>query len=344
MTRDHTTMRGALTRRTMLSLSAATVLAGSAGIAHAASPSVRVGWVSALSWTPWKAAVDSMKDVKVEVVPFGSSNEELVALASGSIDMAPVGYNNVAALLAAGDVPARFVAGISANGSAFLARKGSGIKDWSDLKGKKIGSVRGSTQYVNLVTSLAQHNLDVNNPKDVDFVSIQNFTDLNLALQRGDVDAIVTFPPLSEQAIQAGYAQRVPAIQKTLYDGSFFVASGILASDRIIKNDPGIVQKIIDAYVEKIDSYAKDHAAWIKEFKALSASTIDDALFQQAFDAKEFLPYLNLDQKQIEQVATTLYNLKVIPTNTTAALVKHLDYTFLAKATGKTPEELGKAS
>jgi len=36
---------------------------------------------------------------------------------------------------------ARFVSGISANGSAFVARKGSGVKGWKDLAGKKIGTV-----------------------------------------------------------------------------------------------------------------------------------------------------------------------------------------------------------
>jgi NitT/TauT family transport system substrate-binding protein len=332
-----------LTRRVAMPLVAAAWLVAQCGAALAAEPTVKVGWVQALSWTPWKAGVQAVKGVHIEIVPFGSSNEELLALVSGSIDMAPVGYNNVAALLAAGDVPARFVAGISANGSAFLAKKGSGIKDWGDLKGKRVGSVRGSTQYINLVTSLAQHGLDVNNPKDLEFVSIQNFNDLNIALQRGDVDAIVTFPPLSEQAIQAGYAERVPAIQKTLYDGSFFVASGILASDRLIKDDPASLQKILDAYLTRLNAYAKDHAAWIKEFKAISGSTLPDSLFQQAFENKEFLPYADLNQKQLEQVASTLYKLKVIPTDTTAALVAHLDYTFLAKATGKTPQELGKS-
>jgi NitT/TauT family transport system substrate-binding protein len=313
------------------------------GAANAEEPTVKVGWVKALSWTPWAAGVEAVKGLKVDLVPFGSSNEELIALASGSIDMAPVGYNNVAALLAAGQVPARFVSGISAYGSAIIVKKGSGIKDWSDLKGKKVGSVRGSTQYVNLVTSLAQHGLDVNNPKDVDFVSIQNFNDLNIALQHGDVDAIVTFPPLSEQALKAGYAERAPALQKTLYDGSFFVASGILASDRMIKGNPKTLQTILDAYLKQIDAYSKDHVAWIKKYQAITGAEVDIPLFQEAFDNGEFAPYTKLNEAQVRQVADTLFKLKVIPTNTADDLVKHLDYSFLAKATGKTPQQLGKA-
>jgi len=41
-------------------------------------------------------------------------------------------------------------------------------------------------------------------------------------------------------------------------------------------------------------------------------------------------------------VAATLFTLKVIPTDTTEALLQRLDYRFLAKATGKTPQELGR--
>lgn len=316
-------------------------LGGSSAIAQ--QNTIRVGWVKALSWTPWAAAMESVPGVKVELIPFGSSNEELLALASGSIDMAPVGYNNVAALLTAGSVNAKFVSGITAYGSVFLARKGTNIKDWSGLKGKRVASVRGSTQYINLVTALEQNHLDVNNPKDINFISIQNFNDLNIALQRGDVDAIVTFPPLSQQALQAGYAEQVPAIQKSLYNGSFFVSGGILASDRIIKADPVAVQALLNAFLVKIDEYSKDSSAWMRKYQALTGAVIDQALFQQAFDDHVIAAYTKLDEKQIRRVATTLYKLKVIPTDTSAALLQHLDYSFLMKATGKSAQELGKA-
>lgn len=314
------------------------------GTALAQDRTLKVGWVKALSWTPWAATMESVPGVKIELIPFGSSNEELLALASGSIDMAPVGYNNVAALLAAGSVNAKFVSGITAYGSQFLARKGANIKTWADLKGKRVASVRGSTQYINLVTALSQNNLDVNNPKDLNFTSIQNFNDLNIALQRGDVDAIVTFPPLAQQAIQAGYAEQAPAIQKTLYDGSFFVAGGILASDRIIKEDPAAVQAVINAYLPQIEKYSRDSGAWMQKYQAMTGAVIDRALFQQAFDDRVIAAYTKLDEEQILKVPATLYKLKVIPADTTAQLLQRLDYSFMMKATGKTAQELGKAS
>jgi hypothetical protein len=42
-------------------------------------------------------------------------------------------------------------------------------------------------------------------------------------------------------------------------------------------------------------------------------------------------------------VASTLYKLKVIPSDTGLELLKHLDYTFLAKATKQTPQQLGQS-
>jgi len=44
--------------------------------------------------------------------------------------------------------------------------------------------------------------------KDSSFVNIQTFNELNLALRRGDIDAMVTFPPNSGIALDGGYGEK----------------------------------------------------------------------------------------------------------------------------------------
>jgi hypothetical protein len=82
----------------------------------------------------------------------------------------------------------------------------------------------------------------------------------------------------------------------------------------------------------------------MQKFQALTGMVIDPALFQQAFDDREIVAYTKLDEDQIRKVSKTLFRLKVIPTDTTQPLLQRLDYTFLVKATGQTPQQLGKTS
>ncbi|MEV0167586.1 transporter substrate-binding domain-containing protein [Nonomuraea fuscirosea] len=268
------------------------------------------------------------------VGPYGLGAQGSSPSVGGMVATNTAGYNNVTSILAGQRLRARFVGGISANGSVFVARKDADVTGWADLKGKRIGSVRGSTQYVNLVTAMAAHGLDLN--KDAGFVNIQSFNELNLALQRGDIDAMVTFPPNSGLAVDGGYGEIVPAILSGLYDGSFFVASGVLATDTLIKERLGDVQKVIDAYLAQGARLDADKGAWVREFQQYAAAGGNPEPLTRALEAGHVLWYPNLDAQQIRQVPRTLARLGEIPRDTTAELMERLDYTFLEKATGRT--------
>ncbi len=337
-------------REALLALAAAALPVGLAGCgssggsgSESTAAPLKLGWVPALSWTAWASVPDLLgaSDPQATLVPFKSSNDVLVALSSGSIDLGAAGYNNVASIVVTQQLKAKFVAGISANGSVFVARKTSGIHDWTDLKGKKIGCVRGSTQYVNLVTGMAAKGLDLN--KDATFVNVQNFNDLNLALQRGDIAAMVTFPPNSGLALAGGFGELVPAIQDTLYDGSFFVSSGIVASDAVVANRRDDVQKVISTYLSQGDKLDGDKTLWVQTFQKYSTTAGRPELLTQALQAKHVRWYPNLDTSQIKLVPQVLAKLGVIPRDTTPELLARLDYTFLEKATGKPASQLGKA-
>lgn len=314
---------------------------GSSEEAAAAAP-LKLGWVPALSWTAWASVPDQLEasDVEAELVSFKSSNDVLIALSSGAIDMGTAGYNNVASILAGQELRARFVSGISANGSVFVARKGSGITDWPDLAGKRIGSVRGSTQYVNIVTAMAANGLDLN--KDSTFVNIQSFNELNLAMQRGELDAMVTFPPNSGLAVDGGFGEIPAGIQAELYDGSFFVASGVLATDAAVEKRPNDVQKVIDVFIAQGDRFDADKQLWVETFQSYAASSGKPELLAEALEAKHVRWYPNLDVAQIKQVPATLARLGEIPRDTTSELVDRLDFRFLEKATGKSADQLGQ--
>ncbi|MEV0618418.1 ABC transporter substrate-binding protein [Nonomuraea sp. NPDC050404] len=307
------------------------------GSPGASGPTVRIGWVPAASWTPWASL--KAEGVNVELIPFKSSNDSLTALANGSIQMAPVGYNNLAALLTDSEPKIRFVSGISENGSVFIARKGSGITTWADLKGKRIASVRGSTQYVNLATAMQSHGLDLN--KDATFVNMQGFSDLNFALQRGDVDAISTFPPLSGQAVAGGQGVEVPEIQRGMYDGSFTVASGILAGDDFLSRHPDQAEQVLRGFAKRFDELAADPGQWAGSYAELTGVAEEKSLVD-ALRKQYIKPSLRLDEKAIRSVPEVLTRLDIIKRDTGDELADRLDYDLLSKVTGKSAAELGK--
>ncbi|OLT52696.1 hypothetical protein BJF89_04270 [Corynebacterium sp. CNJ-954] len=300
---------------------------------------VRIGWVSAATWVPWATLDEELDDgTNVELTPFKSSNDALTALANGSVDMAPVGYNNLASLLTSGNPRVSFVSGISSNGSVFLAREGSGIDSWDDLKGKRIGSVRGSTQYINLAAAMETRGMDID--RDTQYMNMQSFPDLNLALQRGDVDGIVTFPPLSGEAEEAGYGHIVPDIQDSLYDGSFSVASGILANDAFLENNRDEAVEVMRAFSKRLETLADDPETWEREYQDITGSS--GTGISTALEKKYIVPILEMPEDEINGVPPVLTRLGIIDDDDNTALAEHLDYSILEDVTGRTATDLGK--
>lgn len=325
-----------------LAIMAAVVIAGrwyGADNDAVAADRVRIGWVPAASWTPWATLDTELPDgTTVELVPFKSSNDELTALAQGSIDMAPVGYNNLAALLTTSDPQVSFVSGISSHGSVFLARKGSRIESWADLRGKRIASVRGSTQYVNLASAMKAQGLDLET--DTTYVNMQAFPDLNLALERGDVDAIVTFPPLSGEAVDGGYATTVDDIQNHLYDGSFTVASGILANDSFLEDSRDQAETVLEAYRKRIEDLSKDPQKWAAQYE-IEAGT-KGARIAEALEHEYIKPEPDMPLSEILKVPSVLSQMDIIDQDTSEQLEEHIDYSLLEGITGEPASRLGK--
>ncbi len=304
-----------------------------------AEGAIRVGWVPTATWIPWATMGQELpEDTQLELIPFKSSNDELTALANGSIDMAPVGYNNVAALLGGSDPKVTFVSGISSNGSVFLAGKDSGIKTWEDLRGKRIASVRGSTQYVHLATAMKLHGLDIE--KDATYVNMQAFPDLNLGLERGDVDAVVTFPPLSGEAVESGYATTVDDIQDEIFDGSFAVASGVLVNDSYLESDRDGVKTIIAALQRRVDALSAEPQKWEDTYGEVTGSS--GALIADSLDKEYIRPEIDMPMSEIMTVPTILAQMGIIDNDTSAQLEAHIDYSILEEVTGKPASELGK--
>src|ERR1043165_6006469 len=110
-----------------------------------------------------------------------------------------------ATLGAAAGEPIVVIASACNRGMAVIAKKGSPIATIKDLKGKRIAIWPGSTQEVFILERLRMEGLSI---KDVSPVRV-SFSEMHLALARGDIDAYVGAEPGPGLRLSSGVGQLV---------------------------------------------------------------------------------------------------------------------------------------
>jgi ABC-type nitrate/sulfonate/bicarbonate transport system substrate-binding protein len=287
----------------------------------------------------WLGTVDTLDhpEFELELTDFKSSSDTLVSLTNGSIEIGAVGYNVLADGLANADIPVEYITGASTQSAVVIVNPDAGIDGWEDLAGKRIGGVRGSAEYIHLSGAMRSHGLDLE--KDAEFVNFQSGSDIILALQRGDIDATVTYEPLASEAVVGGFGERVPAMQETLFSNSFEVSSGILASSKFLEEHPDWAKAILTQYKEMVETLQDDPERALEIYQKYAAGNPD--VLKEAL-GNVVMTY-QLDEEQIRQVAATLHEAGQLNKDMGDELVDHLNYDLLSEATGESPAELGKS-
>jgi len=135
----------------------------------------------------------------------------------------------------------------SDNDVKILARQDKGIKNPSDLKGKRIGITKGSTGQFFLVLFLAHNNLDLSEVEIVDLEA----PDLSQALVDERVDAISTWEPhiLNTRKVLGKKAIILSEPGSIFREDFYFIASG-----NFIKNNPETLKGFLKA-IEKAEVF-----------------------------------------------------------------------------------------
>jgi ABC-type nitrate/sulfonate/bicarbonate transport system substrate-binding protein len=141
---------------------------------------------------------------KVEVIPFESPTEGKNAVVTKSVDFGMFGIA-AATLGAAAGEPIVVIASACNKGMAVVAGKDSPIASIKDLKGKRVAIWPGSTQEVFILERLRMEGLSV---KDITPVRV-SFSEMHLALARGDVDAYVGAEPGPGVSLSTGVGKIV---------------------------------------------------------------------------------------------------------------------------------------
>ncbi|WP_175691846.1 ABC transporter substrate-binding protein, partial [Burkholderia anthina] len=177
------------------------------------------------------------------------------ALNAAAVDCGPIGDAPVIFALASG---ARIkVIGASRSdpyGTAVLVRPDATLKGAADLKGKRIGTTRGSIGHFVTLKALDAAGL----PPDAVSFRFLSPADTMLALATGSIDAWATWEPYTALAETSGRA-RVLVNGRGLWSGLSYVAAtdAAIASKRDVLRD--FVQRVVRAQVwsyRHVDAYS----------------------------------------------------------------------------------------
>ena len=186
-----------LARRALLGAAAATLAAPAL---QAQGVTVRMGALRLIhSIAPFLYERFLPAGMRVEVIPFESPTEGKNAVVTKSVDFGAFGI--AAGILgAAAREPVTVVGSCCDRGMAVVARKDSGIATLAGLRGKRVGIWPGSTQEVFILERLRMEGMTI---RDVQSVRV-SFSEMPIALARGDVDAYVGAEPGPGVSVAAG--------------------------------------------------------------------------------------------------------------------------------------------
>ncbi len=181
----------------------------------------------------------------VEVIPFESPTEGKNAVVTKSVDFGMFGI--AAAILgAAAGEPITIIGGACNKGMGVVSGKDSEINAITDLKGKRVAIWPGSTQEVFILERLRMEGMSA---ADITPLRI-SFSEMHLALARGDIDAYVGAEPAPGVSISTGVGKIVEYPYSTAMGG----LNMILGAHRdTLAETPELARVILDIHRQASD-------------------------------------------------------------------------------------------
>lgn len=218
-------------------------------------------------------------------IPYVSGKRALEALLAGEIDVATISEVPLA-VEAPRNPPVRIIAAISEtdNDPRIVARRGAGILVPGDLRGKRIGTQRGSA--VHFFLHLFLTNLGIG-PRDADVVFMPP-EEMVGALVDGRIDAFSMREPFVSQATQS-LGNRVVVFQDP---GRYLRTEILVARAEFVAEHPDVVASLVWALFAARD-YVEDNA---EEARAIVARRMQLSPAAIAEEWKRYRFAIELDQ------------------------------------------------
>ena len=232
-------------------------------------------------------------NITIQTFLFNAGPSAIEALLAKRIDVTYVGSNPaVNGYVVSGGKDLKIIAGAASGGAMFVVRNDSGIKSPKDFAGKKFASPQlGNTQDIALRKYLLENGYKtVENGGNVTVVPVANPDILTLFLKK-QLDGAWVPEPWGARLVKEANG-RIFLDERTLWPGGKFVTANIAASTEYLKNNPGVIKKLLAADVNET-SWINSHTdeaikAFNTELKKLTGKSISEDELRQAWSRIEF--------------------------------------------------------
>jgi NitT/TauT family transport system substrate-binding protein len=218
---------------------------------------------------------------------FTAGPTAMEALLAGSLDMTYIGPNPALTGYIRSEGAVRVIAGAVSGGASLVVRNDAGIQKIQDFQGKKIASPQlGNTQDVALRHWLRQNNLKTTDKGgNVQVIPIAPADQMTMFLQK-QMDAAWAPEPWATRLILEANCRRY-LDERDLWSNHQFTVGELVASTKILQQQPALVRTWMKAHVELTD-WINGNAAQAQqvanaELLKETHKNLSDAVLQQAF-------------------------------------------------------------
>jgi ABC-type nitrate/sulfonate/bicarbonate transport system substrate-binding protein len=273
-------------------------------------------------------------NVQVETVMFQRFADARTALASGDLDITAFGPQDISLAVGQGAKSLVGVAGVGSGNDCLLVRKGDDIKAWGELGRKSMGVGAGSISWLKFAASVQENGLDYGKLKIVNIVG--GGANYLKALQAKEIDMAVVWQPFCAQGIQDGLGQYPTIDHNRSKEVGGLIA--VLAVNRgFMEKNREATQRLVVAYIDVLKFAQANTQRWAKiyaEKAGLPEAVAAESIRMTTLDA-------TLPLESIKRISKFLSHNGVIARDISGEIAQHYTYDFLAKATGKSPADLG---
>lgn len=292
-------------------------------LSHAAASwsqmKARVAWTSFASnmsgtWVAQEEGLFRKNGLEVELVHIPSTSRAIQVMLAGEIQYSYMdGRNSVTAALKGADVV--ILAGV-ANRLVFSFMARPEIKNFNELKGKKIGITRlGSSTHSVTLWVMNKFGLK---PGQYQLLQLVDVPNIFAAVVAGQIDAGALSPPTNFRARKAGLSELIDLSK----DGPEYVSVAIGSTRSFVKANEEMTRRFIRGYSEGVQFLKANKAAGIRaiqKYARIKDPDILEATYGEARAYIENVPYVT--RKGMETIIGEL-----IPTEPKAKNAKPDDF------------------
>src|SRR5215470_7546008 len=337
-----------MTRRSLWLSSLSMAIVGAGGFAATSARAdttirhgIQIGALGALRTT--LPNVEKTHGLKYDVKDFRDSTSALLALDQGELDIANTTSQHLVRAINEG-IDVVWIAGWGGGYNVLVARKGFAVPTATNVELKDailarkrqgrpitIGVPTGSLQHAKL--SFYLRSLGVDGERDAQIVNVP-FPNHPRALEAGQVDMAMTLCLFGAIAIDKGDAKLV---RHLFGDESGKQEIGFIVHRKLIRDKATLVQSIVSSHVDAMNTFMGDLDRRIELERRYSR--LPDAVI--AMQERQFLKYdYRTNVADLKAMARQLHALGWVKEDYSSGVDAHVDFTFLAKTTRRSPAAL----